>query len=74
MIEAEGRNLAPAELAGGNQPAMAGDDLVAAIDQDRNIKTEGFDAGGDLPDLLLAVAPWVGCVGLKLVDAAIDYP
>jgi hypothetical protein len=38
---------------------MAGDDVVAAIDQDGSIETEGFDAGGDLPDLFLGgAADW----------------
>jgi hypothetical protein len=35
---------------------MTGDHLALAIDQDRYIEPKRLDAGGDLPDLFLAVA------------------
>jgi hypothetical protein len=38
---------------------VPGDNLAVVIDQDRDIKAEGLDALGDLPDLLLAVTPRV---------------
>jgi hypothetical protein len=50
VIEAEGRHLGNAEFAAGEQPAMAGDHVVVAIDQNRGIEVESLDAVGDLPD------------------------
>ena len=52
---------------------MTGNDVAFGIDQDRNIEPERFDAGRDLPDLPFAVAPRIGGVGLKLIDAAIHH-
>jgi hypothetical protein len=72
VIETEGRHLTPAELASGQQPAVAGDELIVAIDQDWDIEAEGLDAAGDLPDLLLAVQPRVGGVRFELAYQAID--
>ena len=60
MIEAQGRYLGHAAQLGGEQPAMAGDDVAVAIRQDRDIEAERINAVEDLPDLLLAVAPRVG--------------
>ena len=54
------------------QPPMPGDNLALAIDQDRDIEVEGPDAVGDLPDLLLAMAPRVRGVELELVDRPIN--
>ena len=42
------------------------------IDQHWHIEAEGLDAVGDLPDLLLAVAPRVGRVRFQLVDRPVD--
>jgi hypothetical protein len=64
VIEAQRRHLAPAELATGKKSPMTGDDVALTIDQDRNIEPERLDAGGDLPDLLLAVKPRVRGVRL----------
>ena len=36
-------------------PAVAGDDIAAAVDQNRDVEAESFDAPRDLPDLFLAV-------------------
>ena len=46
--------------------------VAVAIDQDRNDEAERLDAGGNLPNLLLAVPARIGGVGLYLVDTPID--
>jgi len=72
MVEAQGRHLAPAELAAGQQPAMPGDHLEFGIDQHRHVEAESLDALRYLPDLLLAVRPRVRRIGLQITDRAID--
>jgi hypothetical protein len=52
-----------AKFAGCEQPAMSGDHLAVAVDQDRDNKAENPDAVGDLADLLLAMTPRVRRVG-----------
>ena len=42
------------------------------IDQHGHIEAEGLDAVGDLPDLLLAVAPRVGRIRRELVYLSIN--
>jgi hypothetical protein len=59
VIEAQCRHLGHSEQAACQQPTVPGDNLAVVIDQDRDIKAEGLDALGDLPDLLLAVTPRV---------------
>jgi hypothetical protein len=44
------------------------------IDQHWHIEAEGLDAVGDLPDLLLAVAPRVGRIRRELVYLSINNP
>jgi hypothetical protein len=51
---------------------VTGDDIVLAINQDRDSEVENPDAVGDLPDLLSAVAVRIGRVRLELVDRAVD--
>src|SRR5438477_3732554 len=51
---------------------MTGDHLEVAIDQDRDIEPERFDAVGDLPDLLLAVQPGVGRIRLQLLNPVVN--
>src|SRR5207302_10162702 len=72
VIEAQRRHLAPAQLPAGAEPTVPGDYVVVGIDQDRDIEAEDFDAVGYLTDLLLAVAPGVGGIRLKLVDPTIN--
>ena len=72
VIEAQRRHLGHAELAAGEQPAVPGDHVAVAIDQDRDIEAESLDAVGDLPDLLLAVAPRVGGVRSSALDSAVN--
>jgi hypothetical protein len=72
VIEAEGRYLREVEFAGSEQATMPGDDLARAIDQDRDIEAEDPDAFGNLPDLLLAVAPRVGRIRGELVNRSVD--
>jgi hypothetical protein len=71
VIEAQRRHLGNTEFAAGEQPPVPRNHIVIAIDQDRDIESEGPDAVGDLPDLPLAVAPWVGGVWFQLLDRAI---
>jgi hypothetical protein len=73
VIETERRYLAAAELAASEQPAVTGDHVELGIDEHRDVKAEGLDAVGDLPDLLLAVEPRVRGVGFELVDRPVDY-
>ena len=47
----EGRNFSQAQMLGGRNAAMAGDDVVAIADQDRIGESKPRDAVGDLPDL-----------------------
>ena len=72
VIEAQRRHLAHAELTTREQAAVTGDDIVLAINQDRDIEVENSDAVGDLPYLLSAVAVRIGRVRLELVDRAVD--
>jgi hypothetical protein len=51
---------------------MPPNNLAVAIDQNRDIETEGLDTVGDLPDLLLAVAPRVRWIRFELVDCPED--
>jgi len=60
-------------LASGEQPTVAGDHIVAAIDQDRDVEAESLEAIGDLPDLLFAVAPRIGRIRLKVIDQPVDH-
>ena len=53
-------------------PTVPGDDVAVAIDQDRDIEAKGLDAFGNLPDLPLGVAAWIGGVRLQIFDAAIN--
>jgi hypothetical protein len=64
VIETPGRRFRNAEFAAREQPTVPANHLVVAIDQDRDIKVESSDAVGDLPDLLLAMAPRVRRVKL----------
>ena len=72
VIEARRRHLGHAELAGCKQATMTADHVAVGIDQDRDIETECLDAAGDLPDLLRAVAPWVGRVRFQLFNLPIS--
>ena len=65
MLKTDGRHLSDAQKLASLKPPMAGDDLRFSIDENRNIKAEGFDAAGDLLDLLLAVQPRVSWIGPK---------
>jgi hypothetical protein len=45
---------------------VAGDDAVILVDQNRVVKAEGLDAGGDLGDLLRRMRPRVSAVRPQL--------
>jgi len=72
MVEAQCRHLGNAERAAGGQPTVAGDHVTVAIDQDRGNEAECPDAFGNLPDLLLGVAPRVCGVRFQLDYSAIN--
>src|SRR5260370_39033928 len=72
MSEAERRRVGNAELAAGEQPAMSGDHLAVAINQDRDNEAKDLDAVSDLPDLLLAVQAGHGWIRLHVVNPAED--
>jgi hypothetical protein len=46
-------------------PAMTGNDIMIIVDQDRIGEAKASDAIGNLPDLLLAMRPWVVLVRLQ---------
>jgi hypothetical protein len=72
VIEAQRRRLGDAEFAAGQEPAMTSFYVEIGIDQHWHIEAEGLDAVGDLPDLLLAVAPRVGRIRRELVYLSIN--
>lgn len=71
MIKTEGRHLGKSQIATGEPTAVTRNYVAVAVDQDRDIEAEGLDAFGNLPDLLLAVAPRVSRVGFELFDPTI---
>ena len=71
VIEAQCRHLGYSEQGACEQPPVPGHNLVLAIDQDRNIKVEGLDAVGDLPNLPLGVTPRIGGIGFQRVDSTV---
>ena len=71
VIEAQCRHLGYAEQAACEQSSVTGHNIAVAIDQDRDIKTEGLDAVGDLPDLPLGMASRVGGIGFQRVDSTV---
>jgi hypothetical protein len=42
------------------EPTVPGEHVAVVIDQDRDVETKRFNAGGDLSDLFFAVMPRVG--------------
>ena len=71
MIKIEGRHLGKAQIATGERTAVTRNYVAVAVDQDRDIEAEGLDVFGNLPDLLLAVAPRVSRVRFELFDPTI---
>ena len=72
MLEAQGWHRVDAELAASEQPAMSGDHMAVAIDQDRDVETKSSDAFGNLLDLFLAVPTRICRVRFKLGSRARD--
>ena len=68
MLDADYRDLKPPQLPQGEDPAMSGQDLVVAVDQDRDKAAEGFDAVSDLTYLPSAMLLRVPRVGFELAD------
>ena len=52
---------------------MTGNDVEIGINQYRHIEAEAVDAAGDLPDLLFAMNPGVGWIGLEQIDRTKSY-
>src|SRR5580693_2678299 len=73
MPETNRRHFREAQLPRRRQATMPGDYLHIGIDQQRHVEAERFDAAGDLPDLLLAVDPGVGWVGLQQIGRKMSY-
>lgn len=63
MIEHNHRHLVQAELAGCQEPPVAGDDPVRGIKQDRVSEAELHDGRRDLSHLRRGVRPDVATVG-----------
>ena len=70
MAEFDRRHLGHAEFARGEQPAMAGDDAMFAIDQNRIGEAEFPDGRRDLRDLRIGVGARVSGVGIKSATGA----
>ena len=73
MLKPDGRNLGPSEPPARQQPAMARDYIEISVHEDRDVKSEGLDAVGDLPDLLGAMLARVLRVRLQLVERRVGY-
>ena len=70
MRQLDHRHLGHAELACGEQPAVASDHAVIAIDQDRIGPAEFHDARRELRNLCVAVRAWISCVRNQRLDPA----
>jgi len=71
VIQPQGGDLGDAQLAGGGEPPIAGDDLALPIGQDRIVETELPDAVRNLADLLLGVGTRVAVRGQKLIGSLV---
>jgi hypothetical protein len=72
MLEPQGWHLINAKLAASEQPAMSGNHIALAIDQDWDIKAKDTDDFSNLSDLFLAVTARVSRVRFKLGSRAED--
>jgi hypothetical protein len=72
VIEAQRRHLGYAEQAACEKPTVPDDNIVLAIGQNWDIEIKGRDAVGNLPDLLLSMAPRVGGIGFQRVDPTVN--
>jgi hypothetical protein len=68
VLDPDYRDLSPPKPLQAEQPAMSGQDLVFAVDQNRDDGTEGSDALCDLLDLPSAMLLWVPRVWFELAD------
>jgi hypothetical protein len=68
VLDADYRDLNPPQPPQREDPAMSGQDLVVAVDQDRDKAAEGFDAIGDLTYLPSAMLLWIPRVGFEPAD------
>jgi hypothetical protein len=48
------------------------DNIALPVSQNWDIEIKGLDAVGNLPDLLLSVAPRVGGIGFQRVDSTVN--
>ncbi len=63
MPELDHRHAGKAKLAGGHDPAMAGDDAAGAVDQDRVGEAEGPDRTGNQRHLFVRMGPGIAGEG-----------
>ena len=67
------RNLVRLQLAGGKDAAVAGDDAVVAVDQDRVGPAELADRGGDLRHLGIGMGAGVAGIGDQIDERAVFH-
>jgi len=70
--QSHGRDLIQADGFGGFDAAVASNDAVSVIDQDRVSKTEPPDGIGDLDNLLLGVGTGISRAGLQVSQGLIN--
>ena len=68
MLQVNDRDLRPSQMSAGEQPAVAGEDLVVLVDQDRCVEAERLDALRDLPNLRGFVDPRILRIEVERVD------
>jgi hypothetical protein len=71
VIEAQSRHLRSAQQAACEKPTVPDDNIALRVSQNWDIEIKGLDAVGNLPDLLLSVAPRVGGIGFQRVDLSV---
>lgn len=72
MLKRDRRHLGPAEKLAGFEPAVTGDDLQLAVDEDRRIEAEGLDALRNLADLPLIMRADIPRIGEEGCDRPVD--
>src|SRR5262249_15344329 len=68
MLGSDYRDLNPPQPSQGEDPAMPGQNLVVAVDQDRDEAAEDFDAVCNLAYLASAMLLWIPRVAFDLAD------
>ena len=68
VVKQDGRDLVDAEQPSRFIPAVAGDNFVVLVDQDRRIEAERFDASGDRAYLRAAMLAWIVVIRDQIPD------